>query len=217
MSVDTIDTRNTTGDAGAVDDERAGTKDAGTDAGDGDGSSAGGGAGRTRRPLDWRRVVPAVVLAAALVVAVVGLRAWWQAEHDPDLARAGERDAVLVAASTHVATLNTLDHDAIEEGLDAWGDATTGMLHDQLTGVDDADRSQLAALGTVSTGRVLDAAVLELDGDTATVLAAVEVTVVDERTPGAEPVVKRNRFAADLRQVDGRWLVEDLQQVAVSL
>lgn len=172
---------------------------------------------RRRDALTWRRVAPVVAVAIAVVVALVGLRAWWQAEHDPDLALAGERDAVLVAARTHVATLNTLDHDEVDAGLEAWGDATTGMLHDQLTGVDEADRASLAALGTVSTGRVLDAGVLELDDTTATVLLAVEVTVVDERTPGAEPAVKRNRFAADLRQVDGEWLVEDLQQVAVTL
>ena len=87
-----------------------------------------------------------------------------------------------------------------------------------MTGIDEGSREMLDALGTTSVGRVVDAAVLELDGATATVLVTVEVTVTETgEDAAAEPTVKRNRFAADLREVDGTWLLENLQQVAVSL
>lgn len=161
--------------------------------------------------------VPWVVLAAALLLAVVGGRAWWFAEHDPDLDRAASRDAALIAARTHVATLTTLDGTDVDAGLEAWQAATTGLLHDQVSEVDDTNRALLADIGSTSTGRVLDAAVLELDGSTASVMVSVEVTVADLSTPTAEPTIKRNRFAADVRLVDGEWLLEDLQQVAVTL
>lgn len=181
-----------------------------TDGGDRHGAAPG-------RRATLLAAVPWVVLTAALVLAVVGGRAWWHAEHDPDLDRAASRDAALIAASSHVATLTTLDGTAVEAGLEDWEAATTGLLHDQVSDMDDTNRAMLADIGSASTGRVVDAAVLELDASTATVLVSVEVTVVDLAAPSAEPTLKRNRFAADLRLVDGDWLLEDLQQVAVTL
>lgn len=173
---------------------------------------------RPSRTQRLRGALPWLVLVVAVVVAALGGRSWWAAEHDDGLHRAAERDAVLVAARTHVATLTTMDSGDVGGGLEAWGAATTGMLHDQMTGIDEGSREMLDALGTTSVGRVVDAGVLELDGATATVLVTVEVTVTDTGDDAAgEPTVKRNRFAADLREVDGTWLLENLQQVAVSL
>lgn len=180
------------------------------------GPPPGGDAARTRQQR-LRAGLPWLVLVVAVVVAALGGRSWWLAEHDDGLHRAAERDAVLVAARTHVATLTTMDSRDVAGGLEAWGAATTGMLHDQMTDVDDGSRGMLGELGTTSVGRVVDAAVLELDGATATVLVSVEVTVTENDDAGAEPTVKRNRFAADLREVDGAWLLENLQQVAVTL
>ncbi|MFW6775911.1 hypothetical protein ACOACO_16620 [Nocardioides sp. CPCC 205120] len=183
-------------------------------AGSAGGTTAAAPRGRRERLL---AALPWVVVVAALALAVVGGRAWWHAEHDPDLDRAAQRDAALIAARTHVATLTTLDGADVDAGLEAWGEATTGLLHDQVTGVDDTNREMLTDIGSTSVGRVVDAAVLELDGPTATVLVSVEVSVAELDAPGAEPTVKRNRFAADLRLVDDEWLLEDLQQVAVTL
>lgn len=188
-------------------DDTAAPEDAGT-----------AGAAVPTRAQRLRGALPWLVLVVAVVVAALGGRSWWAAEHDAGLHRAAERDAVLVAARTHVATLTTMDSGDVAGGLDAWGAATTGMLHDQMTGIDEGSREMLDALGTTSVGRVVDAAVLELDGATATVLVTVEVTVTETgEDAAAEPTVKRNRFAADLREVDGTWLLENLQQVAVSL
>lgn len=71
--------------------------------------------------------------------------------------------------------------------------------------------------GRPETGRVVNAAVTDLDDDTATVIAAVEVTVRDGKDADAEPTVKRNRFSADLVRAGGTWKLESLQQVAVDL
>lgn len=187
-----------------------------SDSGAAAGSASPGGAARTRQQR-LLAGLPWLVLVVAVVVAALGGRSWWLAEHDDGLHRAAERDAVLVAARTHVATLTTMDSRDVAGGLEAWGAATTGMLHDQMTDVDDGSRGMLGELGTTSVGRVVDAAVLELDGATATVLVSVEVTVTENDDAGTEPTIKRNRFAADLREVDGAWLLENLQQVAVTL
>ncbi|MCW2839000.1 MAG: hypothetical protein JWR55_483 [Aeromicrobium sp.] len=161
------------------------------------------------------RLVALGVVAA--IVLVSGLLAWWQAAGDGDLDRAETRDAVLIAGRQHIETLQSLDYRDIDEGLDAWLDVTTGTLHDQLAAVGDDDRGLLADQKKISTGRVIDAAVLDLDDDSATIIAAVEITVADDPSAGTEPTIKRNRFIADLVKAKGQWKLENIEQVAVDL
>ncbi|KQY56125.1 hypothetical protein ASD11_16820 [Aeromicrobium sp. Root495] len=158
-----------------------------------------------------------VGLAVAVVFGVTGGVAWWSATSSDDLSLAQERDAVLVSAKTEIAVLNTLDYRSVAKGLKAWQSASTGTLRDQFAGISTKDQGVLADQKKISKGKVVDAAVLEVDGDSATVLAAVEVTVTDGTDPSAEPVVKRNRFSADLARSGGTWKVANLQQVAVNV
>lgn len=166
-----------------------------------------------RRPwvLGW------VLLALGLVVAVSGSAAWWIAAHSDDLQLARTRDAVLIAATSDIATLNSLDYRDVGAGLDGWEAVTTGTLHDQFVGLDAKDRELLADQRKISEGRVVEAAVLRVDGGTAEVIASVETTVRDGEDVDAEPVVKRNRFTATLERSGGTWKVSDLQQLAVDL
>ncbi|WP_262852248.1 hypothetical protein [Mumia quercus] len=165
-------------------------------------------------PPRWRRFV---LPAAAAAVFAAGIFWWWSAATDEQLSQAELRDEVLIAATGHIETMNTLDYREVDEGLDAWKDVTTGTLHDQLAQVDEDERQLLADQKKISTGKVVDSAVFSLDGDTATVVASVEVTVRDDADPDAEPTLKRNRFSADVVKVGDEWLLENLQQVAVSL
>lgn len=175
--------------------------------------AASGGERRATRGGRWRLGL----LLLALLVAVSGALVWWQASHDKDLEAADTRDAVLIQARKSIATMNTLDYRKVDEGVKSWAEVTTGTLHDQLAGVSSEDRKLLAEQEKISTGRVVDAAIVDLDDTTATVIAAVEVTVDNAAKPGSEPTVKRNRFSADVVLVDGRWKLESLQQVAVNL
>ena len=165
----------------------------------------------------WRALLPWAVLALAAAVMVAGLVAWWRADRDDALALADTRDDVLIAATHHIEVMNSLDYREVDQGLDQWLDVTTGTLRDSLTEVADEERQLLADQKKVSAGRVVDAAVLDIDGGTATVLASVEVTVQDGLDPEAEPSVKRNRYSADLVEVRGTWLLESLEQVAVEV
>ncbi|MFD1826121.1 MULTISPECIES: nuclear transport factor 2 family protein [Mumia] len=162
----------------------------------------------------WRRFV---LPAAAALVFAVGVFLWWSAATDEQLSQAEVRDEVLIAATHHIETMNTLDYREVDAGLEAWMDVTTGTLHDQLAQVGDDERQLLADQKKISTGKVVDSAVFSLDGDTATVVASVEVTVKDDADPDAEPTLKRNRFSADAVKVGDQWLLENLQQVAVNL
>ncbi|GAA1743319.1 hypothetical protein [Aeromicrobium alkaliterrae] len=178
-------------------------------------SGAGNGDG-SERPAR-RAAAPLIALILGVVLAVVGSWLWWQASNDDQLAAAETRDSVLIAATGAIETINSLDYRDVDAALTEWEDVTTGVQHDQIAATDDMQRQMLADQKKIATGEVVDAAVLRLDGDEATVVAAVEITVVDDAAPGSEPTLKRNRFSAEMKKVDGTWLIEDIKQVAVSL
>lgn len=156
------------------------------------------------------------LLVAALAVLVTGVMAWQGAGND-DADRAETRDRALIEGRRLVETMQTMDPRELKAHLDRWRDATTGVLRDQLDNVSDDDRQVLLDQEKHSTARVVDAALTSLDDDSAVMIAAVEVTTREIDDADSEPVVKRNRFAADLVLRDGEWKLENLQQVAVNI
>lgn len=158
-----------------------------------------------------------VLLGLAVVAVVVAFLSWRDADGDPDRDRAALRDTALIEGSSAVETMTSMDARDVETGLAAWQSVTTGVLRDQLLAVGVDEQQMLADQGKIASGRVVKAALTHLTDRTATLIAAVEVTVRDEDDEGAEPTVKRNRFSAALVLVDGEWKIENLSQVAVSL
>ncbi len=178
---------------------------------------SGAGTGDAGSPDGKRPVLGLIALIAAAVIAVVGSWWWWQAAHDDQLAAAQDRDSALIAATDGVETINSLDYRDPDADLAAWEDVTTGQFQDGIAGITDSQRQLLVDEQKIATAEVVDAAVLSIDGDEATVVAAVEITVVDDAVPGREPTLKRNRFSAQMKLVEGEWKISDLKQVAVSL
>lgn len=164
-----------------------------------------------------RNRLPIAAAVIAALVMITGLFAWWHTSNDADLAMTQTRDVVLISATQNIAIMNSLDYRKVDQGLKAWLSVTTGTLHDQLADVGADDRKLLADQKKISTGKVVDAAVVDLDASSATVIAAVEITVKDVAHPDAKPTLKRNRFTADLIKVRGTWKLQNLQQVAVNL
>lgn len=156
-------------------------------------------------------------LALAVLIGISGVLAWVTASTSEELETARTRDAVLVTATQGIKTLNSLDYRKVPEGLKDWVSVSTGTLSDQLAGVSAEDRKLLADQKKISTGKVINASVVDLDKTTATVIAAVEVTVQDGVDKDEKPVIKRNRFSADMVLVKGVWKVENLVQVPVNL
>jgi Mce-associated membrane protein len=152
------------------------------------------------------------VVVLALAFAGWGGWTWWQAERDDSLAYATARDEVLAAGRTQVATLTTLDYHDVDGGIDKWLAVTSGGLRDELAATDKATRQQLKDNATVATGRVLDAAVSELDtrSGSAKLLVSVEISTAKD---GAAAAAKRNRFVAGMSRVDGEWKLSALDQV----
>jgi Mce-associated membrane protein len=163
-----------------------------------------------RGPWPLRAAVVLVVLAA--VFAGWAGWTWWRAGADESLTYAQTRDEVLAAGRAHVALLTTLDSSDVDGGIDRWLTVSTGALRDELAATDAKTRQTLRQGGTVATGRVLDAAVSELDSRTGTAKLLVSVEIATS-VRGGEPATKRNRFVAGLTRTGDRWLLSALDQV----
>lgn len=161
-----------------------------------------------------RKHVPLVLLVAAAVFAGWSGYAWYTTSHDPALTYGIARDDALTSGRALVTELSTLDYHDVDGGLGRWLSASTGPLHDQLARTDETTKKTLASNATVATGRVLDAALSELDehAGTAKLLASVEITMAKQ---GTAPAVKRNRFAAALSRTPDGWKLSALDQLPV--
>jgi Mce-associated membrane protein len=157
-----------------------------------------------------------VLLAISVIAVVLAFLAWRDADNDPDRERAALRDTAVVEGTAAVETMTSMDGTDVAAGIKAWQSVSTGVLHDQLLSVREDEQKMLADQGKIASGRVVQAALTELTDRSATMIAAVEVTV--KTADGSEkPAVKRNRFSADLVLVNGEWKIENLQQVAVNI
>ncbi|MBP2477795.1 Mce-associated membrane protein [Crossiella equi] len=156
-----------------------------------------------------------------LAVVVAGLLAagsgwWWYASAEDDGLRYAElREQVRTTAERQITEFNSLDHRRVDEGVRRWLDNSTGALHEELRQSGAANRKQLEETKVVSTGKVTDAAVTELDdrAGKAKVIASVEIEVAPE---GAAATVKRNRFQAELTRAETGWKLSALGPVPVA-
>ncbi|WP_020668693.1 hypothetical protein [Amycolatopsis nigrescens] len=166
-----------------------------------------------------RRGIP---FSAALSAAVLALGAagwfgysWWDAGQDDGIQRGIAREGVLQAAQQGVLTFNTLDFHQAAAGYDRWLEASTGTLRDELAKDTANGVKRIEEAKTVSTAKILDAAVTELDdgASTAKVIASVETVVTPD---GGTPVTKHSRLLAGLTRTGDAWKLDALSPVPVT-
>ena len=156
------------------------------------------------------------ILAAIALLAVLGAGwagwTWWQSSHSADVTYAQTRDLVLATASDQIKTLNTVDYRKAEDDLTRWQRVTTGNLLTQLTNQHDSDVNSTKSQKTLSTAKVMDAAVSTLDtrAGTATVLMAIEVTITQN---DGQPSVRKSRVDAVLSHTDDGWKTGAVQVI----
>jgi Mce-associated membrane protein len=170
------------------------------------------GARRARNPLTLLALV--LVVAAVLSAGWFGW-SWYRAAHDDALAYSQARDEALRVGEQAIQNLNTLDYRKAQQGIRIWEDSTTGDLHDQLVSGSAAFLGQIAQAKTVTTAKVLDGAVTELDerAGKASVIVAVDITVTP--TTG-QPTDKRERLSGQLTRTGSGWKLSAVGQVPVS-
>ncbi|WP_063794484.1 nuclear transport factor 2 family protein, partial [Kitasatospora sp. MBT63] len=158
------------------------------------------------------RAVAAALLAVAAPAAAWGGWSWYAAAHDDAAARARTRDAVLAAGEQAVQNLNTLDHADLDHGLDLWESSTAGDLHAQLVQGRADFAKQVEQAGSVTSARILSAAVTELDQQAgrAAVLVAVRITVQTPQAP--QPATKDSRMLGELTRTADGWKLSALGQ-----
>jgi Mce-associated membrane protein len=137
---------------------------------------------------------------------------WYWATHDKSLAVGMERDAVLRDAQRAVLTLNTLNYRQVQDGLTLWEQSATGSLLDQLRANRATYARAITDSATVSSAKVLDAAVVSLDAraGTAQVLAGVDVTSQLEQS---DPGCVHRRVRLEMVRVGDTWKVSTLAPV----
>jgi Mce-associated membrane protein len=163
----------------------------------------------------WRH--PVLLGAIALLVAAVAVAVWFgvawiQAGNDPSLTRAKARDEVSRVAEQSIITFHTLDYRNVDEGLSRWEAASVGPLHDEVIGRRQSSKQAIEAAKTVTTGAVKSLAVTDLNEfeGTATVIAAVEVTVTPD---GKQPERKFLRIQGSLQRTGDGWKLSGIGPV----
>lgn len=164
----------------------------------------------------WRPRDPVLLVAVALTVVAAACAAyfghsWYAAAHDDSLAYSRDRDAVLRAAEQGVQNMNTLDYRKVDQGLTSWEDSSTGDLRQELVQGRAQFAAQVRQAQTVTTAKILDAAVTELDDRVgkAGVIVAVQITV----TPSSGgPTTKQSRMRAQLSRTPSGWKLSALGQ-----
>jgi Mce-associated membrane protein len=158
----------------------------------------------------WRLAWAGIGVLLLAAVAAVGWAVW---PRDSAADQIGARDEALRAGETGIASLTTVDSRNPDEGLDRWAATATGPLLDDLRRGRDGSRRQIVAGRSAMTGNVVDAALTGFDpgAGTATMIAAVEITVAPETGP---PQVKQDRFTASLIRTGDGWKLASLGSVA---
>jgi Mce-associated membrane protein len=167
-----------------------------------------------------RRITgPLWAIPLALVIVAAGFAgwtgiSWYSAAHAAALSQGKVRDQALAAGEQAVQNFNTLNYRDVNAGLNLWEQSSTGTLHAQI----EADRAQFAKqiqrARTVTTAKILDAALTSLDAraGTATIIVAIQITV----TPAhGAPVVKQSRLEGQLTRTATGWKLSALGQVPV--
>ncbi|RSN26257.1 hypothetical protein DL990_32240 [Amycolatopsis sp. WAC 01416] len=159
--------------------------------------------------------IAALLAAVATALAAWFGHSWWDASRDDGVARATVREEALQVGRQAVTALTTLDYRQAEQGYQNWLNLSGGALHEELARDREGGLGRIDQAKTVTTGRVVDAAVTEVDsgGGAAEVIASVELEV---RPEGGEAVTKHNRFRAGLNRTPDGWRVTSLGQVPVT-
>ena len=152
----------------------------------------------------------AVLLLAAIAFAVIAGVSWLGAPRASGYAQS--RDQALRAGEQAVLNFNTLDYRTVASGLRLWEQSSTGALHAQVVAGSAAFEQQIRQARTVTTAKLLDAALTSLNARTATIIVAMQITVTPASGAAA---TKQNRLEGELTRTPSGWKLSALSQVPV--
>lgn len=155
-----------------------------------------------------------VVLLLGCAAVVGGVMSWRTHQDRAETASQQERYGdVLAAATTEAEAFINIRYDDAQASIDAVAEGATGEFREQYDSSAEGVIEVLEQNRSVMEGEVLWAGVVDLDQDSATVIAATTGTVANKQTDN-EPVERNFRLQLELVLEDGRWLTRDLQFVS---
>lgn len=163
-------------------------------------------------PAARRGAVALGVVATVLLAAIVALGVTVKAHVDDRDALIAARGSAVAAARQEIINLDSLAYQTIDRDIKRVLAGATGTFKEQFTRAQQTLKAQVLQRKSVSTGKVLSAAVVRADPDTATVLVAAERSVKDSTTTTGG--VAHDRWRVNLEKHRGQWLVAALEPVA---
>lgn len=153
------------------------------------------------------------IAVAVVLIAAVGVRAWtWQADADDLAAERADRAAALEVGERAARLLVALDAETGAATLAELRQLATGGFATEVDTLADTVAGVLAQGAVSSQGEVAAAAVESAEPDRATVLIAATSLVTNTELPDGE--LRTFRMAIQVAQVDGAWLVSDVEFLA---
>jgi Mce-associated membrane protein len=155
-----------------------------------------------------------VLAAAAAFFAAWSGWGWYSAAQAGTPALAQTRDQVLQNGEQAVQNFSTLDYRRVSQGLNLWEQSSAGPLRAQIIAGRAQFERQVEQAKTITTAKILDAALVTLNirAGTASIIAAVQVNVIPSQ--GA-PVSKQTRLVGQLTRTASGWKLTALGQAPV--
>jgi Mce-associated membrane protein len=154
----------------------------------------------------WLTVVLSVV--AVLLAVAAGLLTW---QVHGQSAAASQRTAVLTAARQEALDLTTLSKTTGASDFQAVLSGAAGNLKEELADGRSDFLKALSSDAVTSVGQVLDAGIVTLNGDNASVLLNVSSSVTNKQSN--KPETRLYHWKAALVDSGGQWLVTNLEFV----
>ena len=174
----------------------------------------GGGPVKALGSVSRRHIALYVATVLLACVCVVGGVMVWRTHDVRDRAQADQEryGDVVDAASDEAEAFINIRYDDAENSIDRVAEGATGEFKKQYSSSTKGVLEVLKQEKSVMEGKVLWAGVVDVDQDSATVIAATSGTVANQQTNN-QPVARNFRLRLDLVREDGRWLTNDLQFV----
>lgn len=162
--------------------------------------------------VHWSRGMKATAAAAVVVMlGLVAALALALLQHGRDQALSDSRASALGAARTFAVDLANYDYSEVDQAFQTVIDHSTGQFRDEFGKAAPDRAAAITRKQASATGKVLDAAVVDLSGDRATVIAFVDQTVVEANPQSTQ--VARGRLRLTLVRSGGGWLVSKLENL----
>jgi len=157
-------------------------------------------------------VLAALVLALGVALVVVMTRDDAGGSSDSSPSASQEYADVTAAATDQVTVFLDIDHESVDEQLQAVLDGATGEFKKQYAAQVDAIKAQAEEQQSSADATILEVGISTLTPESATVFVAANTDVTSKATKG-EPRTVPWRIQLDLVKEGERWLTAGLQFV----